>query len=296
LQQFNKREFLLPTPLEIFSLDKNIIYSMLRINGRELGEIILYEDDNRVKDECVKKTIEYLSIFHSWHQAKMNRSNPYQLLTNPVRSILNSMEKESLTLASIGDSILNKFRSFEKVLHGLPLVEKKDAHPENWLVTDNNNIIMIDIEEPVPQSKFLLDDLVQLIDDYPYLPCTITGWESRKKIIQQYLSHLNYYNNLNSQSEITVSTESLYLSYLALLYFRALFIIGLTNRKANNQNHSESSLSKWSLRKSHAFDLLHFVEVIWTTHFSHIEAPNWISLNQEIELLKNFSKANTQIR
>ena len=103
-------------------------------------------------------------------------------------------------------------------------------------------------------------------------------------------------NKINNQLEVQVKIEFLNMSYLALLYFMALFIIGLTNRKTNSKSHSESSLSKWSLRKEHAFSLLRFVEISWTTDLPHIETPNWLNLNKDIELLKKFQTTKNQDR
>jgi len=71
----------------------------------------------------------------------------------------------------------------------LPLVLKKDAHAENWLITRQHRVTLIDVESVTP--RLLYHDLAQMIEGYPVFSMDEAGWRRRREWVSRYTASWN---------------------------------------------------------------------------------------------------------
>lgn len=283
LEQIGAEKFLVPTSVGIFSLDKTKIYAMRRAIGRNLSDLILY-GPYRYCEEAIQDTIRFLALYHAWHIVP--QENKEQEVENIRKSILKILIEDVGLPKSLIYKIINRIRPILDIVKQLPLVEKRDAHPDNWIVTNEGKIVLIDLEKPEPQSQFILSELVQLIEDLPYLTWSQEGWQRRAALIRGYLEHYNNFLESKSLSTVLISSELQVATYLSFTILRALWGIGLALRKKNRKEISLSSKLQWEKRKNHYFDLIGAVPPIWTEENISFAAPNWEQLLTLVDELK----------
>jgi hypothetical protein len=164
-------------------------------------------------------------------------------------------------------------------------LEKKDSHTENWIVTNKGRIVMIDIELPRPRYQFLLADVIQLVEDLPFLPLSIEGWKERCDLVNDYANNLQ--RHLSAKS-ISLSIDSAFMkaAYPALALWRALINVGFAFAKEHRRNISISSASRWSMKEEYYFALINWVPSIWPEEDVLQSAPDWNRLIALVQQLK----------
>lgn len=167
--------FSLPSPLRIMQIDENrAIYLMRKARGIQLGRFAIKKDGggNQNTENLFNIATRYLAHFHAWSSER-------------------GLQWESLRQAEVPRGGLSK-PDFKALISSLPdewpIFRKKDAHPENWLVTPNNRLVMIDFESG--SSWPFLFDLAQLLDDYPLFSPDDQGWEKRRSQVELYIRQL----------------------------------------------------------------------------------------------------------
>jgi len=139
--------------------------------------------------------------------------------------------------------------AFQRIANvSIPFARKKDAHPENWLVSKAGKVIMIDLE--AQRSQPCLLDVVQLLDDYPVFPPDSMGWQKRMRACGQYWESL---------FETAPPVALIEKAYAALAILRCAFGLSYCAREAGRRAAS-SALRSLTLRRNHFDDLLHFLE------------------------------------
>ncbi|MCI0626135.1 MAG: aminoglycoside phosphotransferase family protein [Acidobacteria bacterium] len=235
------RHFGLPEPLRIATLSGNdAVYLMRKANGAQLGRLVIqhiYGRRSNPKPHFVE-ALHYLAYFHAWND---RRTGP------AVRHILTDTFQQFMDI-SLARRLAAEFPP------DWPLVRKKDAHPENWLLERSGKIIMLDFEATSPCP--LLLDAVQLLDDYPLLGGDGSGWQERIEMVSRYLQQLEelgYMHDLNAQM-----VER---AYAALATFRCAF--GLRHQHREHENalsrDSMSALKAIRTRVEHYRNLLGYL-------------------------------------
>jgi len=239
------RRFGLPAPIAILPSDKphEVIYAMERARGDGLNERIRGLDRCGYHGEpAVEAALEYLGHFHAWADKGPTAPRSMSGLAEPFSGYV---RKLSLDRASAVD-LQHAFQRL--VQKKLPFARKKDAHPENWLVSENGKIVMIDLEATRPIPCLL--DVVQLLDDYPVFRADAAGWKLRMALCHDYWRRL---------FGVEAETSQLQSAYEVLAVFRCAFGITYCASKASEQQAS-SSLQALGLRRNHYLELLHFLE------------------------------------
>jgi len=169
--------FALPKPLHISSVagavdDRAAIYLMRRAHGRELGQLVLdwKKGVGPNPQDRFRDSLAFLAHFNAW---SFSLSAPKAATGADITDLLRRWMPTALARAVAGI-----------IPTGFPLLRKKDAHPENWLLTAAGDIMMLDFEanDSVPLGL----DAAQLLEDYPLLTHNDTGWAVRRELIGEY--------------------------------------------------------------------------------------------------------------
>jgi hypothetical protein len=186
-------------------------------------------------------TLELLELYHQWGGVRNLDQRWRSRLVIDFRNLLSRFGvRESDIRGAEG--------LFERILpNDLPRVRKKDAHPENWMVTGAGKIVMIDLEATSWQPALL--DVVQLIDDYPVFHPDERGWQARMALAHR------YWKNVLRTDVPEGLIES---TYTAFIIYRCVFGILRCNQNFS-QGDSSSSLKALELRMRHFHALLKFI-------------------------------------
>jgi hypothetical protein len=232
----------LPTPLRITEVeDENVVYVMRKTRGVQLGRLVLQAQSGMrpSPQECYEDAVDFLAYFHSWSAQDGVRFNSRAKSADFLSEVLGAEAGRDLagTLAE-----------------RWPLVRKKDAHPENWLVGAAGRIVMLDFESREP--CLLLLDVVQLIEDYPFIPADDNGWRLRRDLLGRYAAKL-----AELGIAISLSTAELESAYDALAVFRCAASSKRQRRErdAAIQRNSSSTLRATRLRLDHAAKVVEYI-------------------------------------
>lgn len=284
VKQIGAKKFLVPTSVGIFSLDKTKLYAMRKTIGRSLNDLILYGSHRRC-EEAIHNVIEFLALYHACNiVSEGDKEQAIKKSKKRLNRVRRAIEKTGLSMG-VATKIINLTNPLFGVIRQLPLVEKKDAHPNNWIVTEKGEIVMIDLEKPEPQTEFILFELVQLIEDLPYLPWDQGGWQKRKALIEEYLDHYDKFLELKSIPSVSISPDLQVASYLSFTTLYALWGIGFAFTKEQRKGISSSSEIRWEKKEKHYFNLIDAVSHVWIKENIHFATPNWghlLSLVEEV--------------
>ncbi len=127
----------------------------------------------------IADAIELLAIFHSVAGSVPNQS-AWKALKDPLK-----MWSRSLFARDVADKFVEEMRRLLPA--NLPLVRKRDAHADNWLVDAAGRVAAIDLES----TGFLPlgHDLVQLLEDVPLVEISAAGWALRMAYFSNYCAH-----------------------------------------------------------------------------------------------------------
>jgi hypothetical protein len=237
--------FSLPAPIAILPSGEpgEVIYAMERARGDGLNKLICGAERRGYQGEsAVEVALEYLGHYHAW--ANGGPTDP-RSMNGLAATFSGYVRNLNLDRASATD-LQRAF--YELTQMKLPFVRKKDAHPENWLVSESGKIVMIDLEASSPCPCLL--DVVQLLDDYPVLPADASGWRRRMALCEEYWRSL---------FGVEPEAGQIQSAYEILAVFRCAFGITYCAREAGKQQAS-SALEALGLRRDHYLELLHFLE------------------------------------
>jgi hypothetical protein len=175
------RQYTLPYPVHVSLAEKAItedaaIYMMRKARGRQLGYLVIEWRKGRSSDPLPYFTdaLRFLAHFRAWGAAKWGvRGAKHRHIRNIFSPSFKEESIKAIGLATGTNPLL---------------FVKKDAHPENWLVTDAGAVLMLDFEASKPCPILL--DVAQLLEDYPLLACDAEGWNQRLELISEYLEIL----------------------------------------------------------------------------------------------------------
>jgi tetratricopeptide (TPR) repeat protein len=248
LQEYGApRHFKLPTPVHVSAVgtaseEGAAIYMMRKSQGHELGRLVINWRKNKGSNpwQHFRDALQFLAYFHGWACAF---SNSKVASHRDLMALFGRFVARSAVKTLILESPSN-----------VPMLLKKDAHPENWLLSESGEIVMLDFES----STFLPlgVDVAQLLEDYPLLNNDYEGWKMRLDLLAEYLEKLRRFG-----MEWTVSAFDLSHWYSVLALSRCEF--GL-RRLANISRQRPGSISSSALRASewraaHLRELLRFL-------------------------------------
>jgi hypothetical protein len=242
--------FKLPEPITIIPLEENneVGYVMRRARGEQLGQSSMNSPKSPTTIQAYQHALKFLAYYHAWGVERMGMGVFSK--TNIASLVL----KTTRFFKSCGISIENRnklSRAIQSLIPpNLPSLIKKDAHPENWLIDANENIVMLDLETQTFCPLFL--ELVQLLDDYPLLEVTFNGWQTRMGLCKTYIEAL-----LSLKVDTTEYIKLLPDAYEAFALLRTSF--GLARNKTKARWSSSSAVREASIRNSHYLQIIRFL-------------------------------------
>lgn len=244
----HKGRYSLPRPICIIDhAEGAAIYAMERFSGRLLADALLAHVRSNRFDRVggeLQQALEFLALFHAW-------AHGTRVLRRDARVARSEVERIGNGLSITADGI-EKFNELLALAtpSGLFEIPRKDAHPENWIVS-SNGLMMIDLEASGNQP--LLFEVAQLLDDYGILPINDEGFKSRMELAEYYLKVLG---GLGISAEL--DRPSLERTYATFWILRCAFGIGRLRRNAAKS--TSSSLKRLGQRHEHYVRSLTYLE------------------------------------
>ncbi|MEU2582562.1 RNA 2'-phosphotransferase [Streptomyces avermitilis] len=121
---------------------------------------------------------------------------------------------------------------------GLPPQPRRDAHAFNWLVTDNDRIIAVDLE--AARWRPMGYELAQLTDDVPALP--VDRWDLRRDVVTCYVEALTRC----ADPARPIDVEKVWAAYRASLLARAVRCLSDRTNEPGIREHGEALLDELS--------------------------------------------------
>ena len=246
--------FRCPSPIGcVMDTKGNEWYSVSYERGTDLGRLIAWTQPagtagrERLYDR-IGKAVHFLALFHACFGIRGPKQPRFSADTE--RFWQEDVGEKLSPLVDAADEIVAELRKL--VPRDLLLCRKKDAHPENWLVTSAGDIVIIDFES----SRYLpiTYEVAQLIEDYPALPVSEEGWEMRIALVQQYVDYLHLYSPGLAGATAT-SREDLENMYSVFALVRAISGISRNFGKEGSERSS-------SARRRHLLRQAHYSEVL----------------------------------
>lgn len=247
--------FLVPESIGTISLSSDdAVYVMKRAQGLQLGRLAIDFARRRVPSVQLEyeRTIDFLAYFHAWRgrDRKIHSVTP-RLVEDTVQPLVGYLER-----TGVSKSLTAELRS--KIAALVPTntiaLSKKDAHPENWLITRESSVVILDFESTSFLPVFF--EVAQLLDDYPFLPNTAQGWDSRVQLCARYWKQFTVLSGI--QSDMT--ERQMTLSFGTFMLFRAL--LGLARLKDTDYfkqiGESSTTIDGSHLRRAHWRDIVRF--------------------------------------
>lgn len=249
-------QFRLPRPIAVVPMqDSAAVYAMRHARGRELGAFVVdgLRHGKPVDVHLYERVVDFLAWFHAWSWREgtgIGPNRPVQLLRT-VESIARAW-----TLAVDDPGTYETVCSLMTALVPERAVglRKKDAHPENWLVSSRGEIVLVDLESTTLLPVFY--DFCQLVDDYPFFAVTRHGMEQRKELLQTYERHLEQRIPEVSMGDLVDGDDWAVACGFTLL--RAAFGIARILRATANREPTttSSSLRSTTMRREHYVQLI----------------------------------------
>ncbi|MGL5833232.1 MAG: phosphotransferase, partial [Waterburya sp.] len=265
----------LPEPLSIIDVDHpkwDVIYAMRFSDGSDLGSLTISEADNTENKSwsLYEKTLDFLAYFHVYWAQQENQTKKRVTFKKSLAKKIGDQWKNLLGYEERNELEGLLWTIEETVALNLPVVKKKDAHPENWLITPEQKVVMLDLEASV--SLPILFEVAQLIEDYPFVEVSQEGWIQRKQLCDRYLDKMK---ELEFPIQRAVVFDTTYSSFAL---FRAAFGFA---RLANQQRNPKAPVQSSSALHVSNERSLHFQRIIefiaQTGETSDLKAcANWL--------------------
>ncbi len=253
--------FKLPEPLLLVPNANKIVYVMKRARGIQLGKATLLASSKAEIIADYERAIHFLAYYHAWRLA--GRSLSYfnrQMNARVVRKAFRCWRLAKFECTDMANLISKILLMFPP---NLPCIPKKDAHPENWLIDDDKNLVMLDLESTANWPIFY--ELVQLVDDYPLLPANDEGWNQRLAYCNLYLEHLSA-AGINLLSYRATSADA----YAIFVLLRIAY--GCARNRTGKLKRTSSAVHSSSARDIHYFALLDYLARANLKEISHLAA------------------------
>lgn len=238
----------LPEPLLTHAVGEKVVYVMRRARGIQLGKACLIPEWRVRASRAYEQAIQFLAHYHAW---RLGHAFPVHLSPQVAnRMVANTFRFWRLANFKSSEVIQLAKECLSLLLPSLPCIPKKDAHPENWLVDDEENVVMLDLESTGHCP--LLFEVVQLLDDYPFLPVNDVGWAQRLSYCALYLDRLR-----TAGIDVERYRAMIPDAYAVFALFRISF--GLARNKTRRMKIASSAVHAGDLRDKHYLSILDYL-------------------------------------
>ncbi|MEV0343426.1 RNA 2'-phosphotransferase [Nocardia sp. NPDC050713] len=206
-------------------------------DGMEIVSLQRYSEGLSVRSACsttdtdkkikhLDRCVEFLARIHSIPE----------FYPAPATGVRKDMKEHDLGLwlkRVVGkQSYLPLFEQWWNIASSLPVVPKRDAHLENWLVDRHDRITAIDLESagfrPVGY------ELAQLTDDFDILDTSDLHWKIRTALLHTYIR----------SSSIACSMDEHLLGYTLGLLARSVRLLGDSDENSNTRKRGLSMIEQ----------------------------------------------------
>jgi hypothetical protein len=208
---------------------------------------------NRTKLLTTRRILRALAAYHEWRglepTATKRKHNEHSEMTKSLTKLYETVSAEDL-------------EALWREVADLPLLGKRDAHADNWLVPEVSGgagwVALIDLET----TRWLpvLFEVAQLFEDFPLFPVTPDQFDLRLELAQEYLGFLP------PQLKTARFKDADYLrsTYETFALDRAVFLLNHLDKKDQEARDASGIQSTGSrrmrrARRAHAESLLYFL-------------------------------------
>jgi hypothetical protein len=220
----------------------------------EFGEMSYPPADSRSRMiETYRRVLVFLAIIHGW------RGLPRAQQAAQVRLSLSRSFVRELSALGVRDPGRSFAKWYNSIPGSLPLLGKRDAHSDNWLVTDRGRIVALDLET----TSFLPIgfEVAQLLEDMPLLPFNEEGMNYRRSLASTYLSELGKHIPQLAPDLPSADSDKWWSGYACFAARRAIFLLNKFRRELPvDASFSAAIIAK--ARTNHAWSLLQWASSV----------------------------------
>jgi len=181
--------------------------------------------------ESLQRALRLLARLHAWRGVPPTRAGDNQPLTVPLPTKALARDLRDLGVPDAASIA----RAWERAVPaGLPILGKRDAHADNWLITDTGRVVALDLQASgwLPLGF----EVAQLVEDTALLDALPDGTRLRTELTEMYLMELvSVWPQLSGIPEVGSQTWST--AYACFAARRAIFLL----RRAARPLRSDSS-------------------------------------------------------
>lgn len=239
--------FGLPKPISIRKISAaKCIYAMERAEGQTLADgliSLVAAGKNAEVISYFERALEFLATYHAWKLVDQGGAPNFGNLKREISELIDLMGLDP----SLNERIMGL--ADECFLSTVPLVAKKDAHPENWIITPSS-LVMLDLESAGVRPACY--EVAQLLDDYGLVEVSEKGMEVRISLAHSYINRMKKLG-----AAITIEDSSIENTYAFYWALRCGFGIGYCRRHTHNQ--SSAAQKRLTERQRHFMTSLQFL-------------------------------------
>ncbi len=228
------------------NLQEHEIVTVRRFEHGQVLANLLSAENPELSLKLLKRTAIFLAYTHSSRGLQRGVGKVRSRVRNEVRQWLRGMLTNHPT--EVVNATFDDWWSLLARLD-LPAVRRRDAHAFNWLVTDDERIIAVDLE--AADYRPLGYELAQMTDDVPALP--VNRWDLRRQIVETYLHALSH----STGEDLSDLLERVWESYRVSLLARVVRGLSSGDGSPGAREHAEALLDEMSTRpewgESHTF-------------------------------------------
>jgi hypothetical protein len=178
-------------PLAIVATKGRPVLATRRSSGRTLTAVV----SNALRDpstarldhalESLQRALRLLARVHAWRGAPPTGAGDHQSRAVPLpREAL----VKDLKVLGVSDAAAAARAWVRAVPPGLPVLGKRDAHADNWLITDTGRVVALDLQASgwLPLGF----EVAQLLEDTALLDAIPDDVRLRTELIEMYLTEL----------------------------------------------------------------------------------------------------------
>ncbi|PKI89856.1 hypothetical protein CW368_11850 [Actinomycetales bacterium SN12] len=218
-------QFGVPTILDAKDTPDSVVVAHRFVSGVSLMKVF-EKAENSVRLQRAVQAARFLGL--------INRSEAHAATDDGVRRTLKAKEVGRFLKSCGLENWLEIFDRWWQTVADIDSVTRKDAHLDNWILAQGEELIAIDWE--ASGCRPLGYELAQITDDHAYFP--VEAWETRRAIFDSYLD----------QVEHASSTEDCWRAYKAGVLARHLWAITSPERaKRFDPGEAETRLQAYAL-------------------------------------------------
>lgn len=227
------------------------VYVMRRAQGPTLGQLVQGDLPLGEVQQLVFAAAEFLAAHSAWAHHEMHL--PASLAEKRIKRLAEGLFGRARG-HGVGSTAAQRLMSgLAAVLRGNRLaVVKRDAHADNWLVSADGSIVALDLETTTTVP--ILWEIAQLVDDWPFFPADVAGWQQRISVARAYLNELG-----RRGLEVVMHDDEI---ERCLTWFSIAHAAAAASRLAEHPDDwraSASALTARRLRRAHVLALLTFI-------------------------------------